>query len=383
MRLLLLGLATPDSLCRHLAAHAEVTGFFARYVNLGDFGTGRAPTDFDLPYRLRSGRVFPIQPYPYSRWLPASALRAVIRHAEPEVALYVGEPSELAAAQALLIVRKLIPQARLGVCVFENIRRDWRGKLKWLRGRAERAVLQHLDFAACASLGAVQALADLGLPQDRSRVIYPQVDSELFRPTDAASLRDDLGMTDDTVVGFCGRIVWEKGLDILLKAIAGLPSQYKLLLLGSGRYLDALRDQIRALGISERVIHLPAVPGDQVPAHLCAMDMLVLPSRSIPTWQEQYGRVLPEAMLCGVPVIGSDSGAIPEVIADTGLIFPEQDVEGLREAILRYGEDMSFREGMAAAARQRAHGTFAHTYATDMPQWLDQAARLPLRNPSA
>ncbi len=382
MRLLVIGLASPDSLCRHLAAHAQVTGFFARYVNLGDFGTGRAPADAEQPYRLRSAPVFPVWPYPYSRWLPASALRTVIRDAQPEVALYVGEPSELAAAQSLLMVRKLMPRARLGVFVFENITRHWRGKFKWLRGRAERAVLQHLDFAACASDGAVRRLVALGLPRDRSRVIYPQINSDLFQPIDASALRHDLGITDDTVVGFCGRIVWEKGLDILVEAIAQLPNHYKLLILGSGRYLGTLRDQIDALGIHKRVIHLPAVPRDAVAAYLCTMDMLVLPSRSIPTWQEQYGRVLGEAMLCGVPVIGSDSGAIPEVIAEAGLIVPEQNVQSLRKAILRYGEDRSFRQAMARGGIERAHTTFAHTYTNDMPQWLQQAATFSLRNAS-
>jgi glycosyltransferase involved in cell wall biosynthesis len=74
--------------------------------------------------------------------------------------------------------------------------------------------------------------------------------------------------------------------------------------------------------------HTP-IPTEQMPAMLAQADALVLPSRSTPVWQEQFGRVLVEAMACGVPVVGSDSGAIPEVVGNAGLIFPEGDALAL------------------------------------------------------
>ena len=64
------------------------------------------------------------------------------------------------------------------------------------------------------------------------------------------------------------------------------------------------------------------MPLNDVPRHLRALDALVLPSESTPLWKEQFGHVLIEAMACGVPVVGSDSGAIPEVIGEAGLLFP-------------------------------------------------------------
>jgi len=382
LRLLILGLAGADTLCRSLAPIGyDVTGFFARYVNLGDFGKGQARADFDEPYRLRSGRVWPVWPYPYSRWV--AGLAKTIRQSDPQVALYVGEPSELAAAQSLLMVRKLAPQARLGVSVFENIERHWRGKLKWLRGRAETAVLGQLDFGTCASEGAVERLVSLGVPAERCRVVYPQINTNIFRPVDATEVRIKHGLQDSMVVGFAGRIVWEKGLDLLVAAIAGLPEHYRLLLVGSGRYLNSLQAQIETLGIAGRVVHIDFVPLEQVPTYLCAMDMLVLPSRSIPTWQEQYGRILPQAMLCKVPVIGSDSGAIPEVISEAGLVFRQEDVGSLREAINRLGDDEALRLSMAQAGLERAQRTFVNTYGTQMAEWLAQAASMPLRVASA
>ena len=64
-----------------------------------------------------------------------------------------------------------------------------------------------------------------------------------------------------------------------------------------------------------------------MPALYREMDVLVLPSRTTPTWAEQFGKVLCEALLCGTPVIGSSSGEIPWVVTTTGggLVYPEGD----------------------------------------------------------
>lgn len=379
MRVLLLGLAGDERLCRCLAEGGmEVTAFRARRVDLGDFGhLVQAPPDSDTPYRSRSGPVWPIRPYPYSRW--TGGLARTIRLANPRVALYVGEPSELAAAQSLSLVRRLAPEARLGVYVFENIPRQWRGRLRWLRGRAERKVLADLDFATCASHGAVDRLVALGLPEERCRVVYPQVDARLFRPVASSAVRRRLGLQEAVVTGYVGRIVWEKGLDVLLDALAGLPEQYRLLLVGSGDYLRTLQARIEALGMRDRVVQVASVPSRQVPEYLCAMDMLVLPSRSISTWQEQYGRVLAEAMLCRVPVIGSDCGAMPEVIGPAGLVVPQEDPKALAEAILRVGQDPQLRKALARKGLERAEQCFAHTYEDEMPRWLYHVADMPLR----
>ncbi len=63
------------------------------------------------------------------------------------------------------------------------------------------------------------------------------------------------------------------------------------------------------------------------------LDVLVLPSRTTSVWKEQFGRVLTEAMACKVPVVGSSSGAIPEVIGDAGLVYPEGDIRELAECL--------------------------------------------------
>jgi len=81
--------------------------------------------------------------------------------------------------------------------------------------------------------------------------------------------------------------------------------------------------------------------------------VLVVPSRTRPNWKEQFGRVIVEAMACGVPVIGSSSGAIPDVIGDAGLIVPEGDRAALAGALRGLMSDPDRRRDLAERGRAR------------------------------
>ena len=115
---------------------------------------------------------------------------------------------------------------------------------------------------------------------------------------------------------------------------------------------------------------IPSTAPENVGPILKSMDVLVLPSRSMPYWKEQFGRVLVEAMACGVPVIGSDSGAIPAVIGDAGLVFPEGDDRALADRILQLATDSTLwsdlqERGLARAPRFRAD-VFSDTLHRDL-----------------
>ena len=90
-----------------------------------------------------------------------------------------------------------------------------------------------------------------------------------------------------------------------------------------------------------------------------ALHVLILPSLTTASWKEQFGRVLIEAGACGVAVIGSSSGAIPEVVGDAGLIFSEGDVATFTEQITRLRTDTSLRENCGKIGYDRAHGKFS------------------------
>ena len=112
------------------------------------------------------------------------------------------------------------------------------------------------------------------------------------------------------------------------------------------------------MGIGERVDFLGQRASTQMPDVYPTFDVLVLPSLTRPNWKEQFGRVLIEAMACGVPVIGSDSGEIPNVIGDAGLIFPEGDIDALRDSIASLLADPGRRARYAEAGRQRVLAEF-------------------------
>jgi glycosyltransferase involved in cell wall biosynthesis len=133
------------------------------------------------------------------------------------------------------------------------------------------------------------------------------------------------------VIGYAGRLVPEKGVSDLLHAAVQLSGAWEMRLLGSGPERRALQKLAHALGIAEQVRFEGQVLSGEMPDHLAGLHALVLPSRSQPNWVEQFGRILIEAMASGVPAIGSDSGEIPNVIGEAGLIYPEGDVDALRE----------------------------------------------------
>ena len=111
---------------------------------------------------------------------------------------------------------------------------------------------------------------------------------------------------------------------------------------------------------SPHVHVLPPVSYDDMPALLQALDVLVLPSVTMLPWhREQFGRVLVEAMAAGVPVVGSSSGAIPEVIGDAGLVVPERDPHALAQAIDRILTEPGLRQTLVVRGRQRARDHYA------------------------
>jgi glycosyltransferase involved in cell wall biosynthesis len=89
----------------------------------------------------------------------------------------------------------------------------------------------------------------------------------------------------------------------------------------------------------------------EAPRWLAALDCLVLPSRTTAHWKEQFGRVLIEAMACGVPVVGSSSGAIPTVIGDAGRVFPEGDFAALGRELTALSLDGALRSELGGRGR--------------------------------
>jgi len=167
-------------------------------------------------------------------------------------------------------------------------------------------------------------------------------------------------------IGYAGgRLVEEKGVHVLLRAAAGLKGEWWLRILGSGPQRSYLEGLAVELGIAERVRFEEPIPSTQTPGYYNQLDALVVPSLTRPNWKEQFGRVLIEAMACGVPVVGSDSGEIPNVIGDAGLVFAEGDERALRAKLSQLMADAALRGELAWRGRERvlAHYTQAQVAA--------------------
>lgn len=227
-------------------------------------------------------------------------------------------------------------------------------------GAMRSYVFRSVAGAIAGTQSAARVLRRAGY--EKSLAVIPQfgVDPERFAPDESARYRTraDLGLeVNDFLVGFGGRLVREKGVQMLLEAVRRVP-RARLLILGDGPEKGRLRRRAVMTNIADRVNFVGRVPSIEVPSWLAALDVLVLPSLTKRGWIEQFGRILVEAMACGVPVLGSDSGEIPGVIGEAGRIVPAGDVQALTDALTDLCEAKELRERLGESARARALATF-------------------------
>ncbi|MBD2358287.1 glycosyltransferase family 4 protein [Tolypothrix sp. FACHB-123] len=216
----------------------------------------------------------------------------------------------------------------------------------------EKYNLSHSHGIICGNQDGAEIYKQKGYK--RPIKVMPQlgVDEQLFIPQPQPELGAKLGiLPHDFVVGFVGRFVPEKGLLTLLQALISIKDKsWKLLLLGRGELHTELLKIAAENHIQERVIIIESVPHNAVPQYINLMSTLVLPSETTYKfktltaigWKEQFGHVLIEAMACKVPVIGSNSGEIPHVIGDAGLVFPEGDFQALGSCLTQLIDNSEF-----------------------------------------
>ncbi len=280
-------------------------------------------------------------------WIDPVGFARVIACFEPNLVQIDEEPASPATLEMSLIAK--------GVGVM-TIFFSWENlplKRNWLASFAYALNLRLADGAIVGSKEAAQILRYSGFSKPITVIPQLGVDPAVFKPQ--PSKQGIPGLESSTfTIGYVGRITPEKGLWVLMDALLLLRSySWQLLLVGEGPIRKDWLAEAQKKGIADRVIWVPTVPHQEVARYINAMDVLVLPSLTTPRWKEQFGHVLIEAMACGVPVIGSSSGAIPEVIGDAGLVVPEGIPGALAEAInlLRISEIQRMSLGQRGRAR--------------------------------
>jgi glycosyltransferase involved in cell wall biosynthesis len=273
-----------------------------------------------------------------------------LRTFAPDIVHVDEEPYNFATFHALRMARRF--GARVLWFSWQNLNRSYPFPFRLI----ERYSLRHADHAIAGSSGAAAVWREKGYAGPLAVVPQFGVDPDIFAPRPGG--RDP---ARGFLIGYVGRLVPEKGVDLLLEAVAGMDAVWRLAIVDAGTERGHLQALARRLGLADRVSFEGEIPSIRMPAFYRELDVLVLPSRSRRNWVEQFGRVLIEAMACGVPVVGSDCGEIPNVVGEAGLIFPEEDTEALRECLMRLMCDLDLWADLARRGRERvlAHFTQA------------------------
>ena len=262
------------------------------------------------------------------------------------------EPYVAAAAQVAV---RLPPRVPLVFATFQNILKRYPPPFSWI----ERRALDRADGLIAFGRTVFDVLIRRGFSRARARVIPPGVDPVRFAPDRAArdEVRGALGWRDDVpVVGFLGRFVREKGVMLLADVLDRVAVPWRALFVGSGPIEPDLRSWARRHG--DRVVIETGAGHDDVPRWLNAMDVLCAPSQTTPRWREQFGRMLIEAFACGLPVVASDSGEIPHVVGDAGIIVPEGDPAAWSRVLQQVLTDAALRADLGMRGRRCALTTY-------------------------
>lgn len=270
----------------------------------------------------------------------------ILRRFRPDIVHIDEEPYNLATFHANWLARR--SGAKTLWFSWQNLRRKYPPPWVWM----ERYNLHHIDYALAGSQTAGQVWRAKGYTGPLAVIPQFGVDPHLFTPPTTPRA------TTAIHIAYVGRLVPEKGIDVLLRALVDLAGNWELTIQGSGPEETYLRQLAHSLGLADRVTFRALISSIDMPNFYRQVDILVLPSRSRANWTEQFGRVLIEAMACGVCVVGSNTGEIPHVIGKAGVIFPEDDAVALQSVLDRLIRFPSLRLELRQYGRERVLSHF-------------------------
>lgn len=274
-------------------------------------------------------------------------LPSILDEVRPDVVHVDEEPYNLATYLGVrAAARRGIPSLFF---TWQNLLKRYPPPFRQLETRVYRTVA----YALAGSEEASRVLRARGYTGPLTVVPQFGVDPELFKP----------GEPHDSpfTVGFLNRFIPAKEPLLALEAFTALPSDARMVMVGDGPLLPDVSREVRQRRLESRVTVQARVPSMDVPAILRSLDVALLPSRSLPGWKEQFGRVLIEAMASGVPVIATDSGEIPRVVRDAGILVPQSDRDALAAALLALYHDRELRVHLGRKGRHRVLEEFTHT----------------------
>ncbi len=361
-----------------LARHFDLTCATVRRADLGKiygimgdrFGSEHTDLNYERVEFPALGSVASV-----TRFI-MSGLGSLIRSRTWDFVLIENEPWSWIKWQTLLSCR-LGGQVRYyGEFTWENVRRP--GLKGWILRKVYELSARWSDFWICGNEAAGEIVRDAGMAANRV-LVCPQVGVDLPHSLPLTSeqrreFRRDEGLPENAfIVGFGGRLVAEKGVMDLVRAIELLPQSERggktgvhLALKGHG----CLRDELVRKAKEVDWLHvLDPVPHHELPRFLGSLDLLILGSHPVNSngvcWEEQFGHILVEAMAAGSLVAGSSSGAIPEVLDDPDMIFAPGDCPAICALIRKVSSDVVFSSAKRARQMKRLQDHFTHAAVAD------------------
>ncbi len=299
---------------------------------------GETTSDGLVQYLRVAARGDPRDPMDL-RW-SRRRLRAAVRDVGPALLHIVGDPGTptalagAAAGRDLKVPYVLVATSSIGAAHGLTAR--------WQADRAREG--------AAALAGTVHSALDhllLGARDARPVAVLPTGGLDI--PVVWQPRSDPEGI----VFGVIGRLVAERGIDLILDALAATYGEWRLQIVGTGPLQEALEAQAQKLGLSSRVEWLGAMPRERLPEFWSGIDVVLAPSRSTPTWVEPSGRLILDAMARGIAPVVSRCGALPDVVGDGGLIIDEGDAAALKRVVESLVAEPWRCRAVGAAARQR------------------------------
>jgi glycosyltransferase involved in cell wall biosynthesis len=277
-------------------------------------------------------------------------LKRIIKQFQPDIIDIHEEPYSVSGFEAVALARRFAPQAALLYYTAQNINKNYPPPFCW----TEQYVYSSCAAAYPCSSQAAEILTNKGF-EGLISIMPLGIDPEQFNcnvlsAESRAQRRDSLTLRG-FVIGCFGRVESYKGIQYVFEAVSKIPASLEcsIAIVGNGSYRKALKNLAKDLGISARVHWLGEKKAGEIPEWMALCDCIVIPSLTTATWKEQFGRIAVESMACGVPVIVSDSGSLPEVVGQAGLITPEANSQKLKDCIVQLKTDTRMRQDLIEA----------------------------------
>jgi glycosyltransferase involved in cell wall biosynthesis len=252
------------------------------------------------------------------------------------------EPCSLATAELLVLRRLRARRVPFLLYSAQNVEKHYPLPFRWI----ERWSLSRAAGAYVCNIDAGKILRSKGL-RGELREIPLGVDTSRFSPTEHPPPEGALR------VGYVGRLEEYKGVGTLIEAVSGI-AEATLEIIGAGPQADALAALSNRLGVADKISFRGFVDQGDLPDQYRQFDVVAVPSLPRPGWREQFCRVAVEAMASGIPTVVSDTGALPEVVGDGGLLVPAGDADALRAALRRLLDEPEIWLRTRQAALDRA-----------------------------